>query len=57
MFAALNYAGNQPFNDWFAPDTTQRHPLGTKITAIDEFWGLGEFVYIKSNDAIPNGKP
>jgi hypothetical protein len=55
MFAALNYAGNQPFNDWFAPDTTQRHPLGTKITAIDEFWGLGEFVYIKSNDAIIKG--
>lgn len=55
MFKAIGVAGNQPFNDWFAPDTVQRHPLGTKITATDEFWGLGEFIYVKSNDAILKG--
>jgi hypothetical protein len=55
MYAALNFAGNQPFNDWFAPDTTQRHPLGLRVTAVDEFWGAGEFMYIKSNDAILKG--
>jgi hypothetical protein len=56
MFAALGFpAGNQPFNDWFTPDTVQRHPLGMKVAAVDEFWGLGEFVYIKSNDAILKG--
>jgi len=55
MFKAIGFAGSQPFNDWFAPDTTQRHPLGTKCSAVDEFWGLGEFIYIKSNDAILKG--
>lgn len=55
MFASLDVAGNQPFNDWFTPDTTQRQLLGNKITATDPFWGLGEFIYIKSNDAILKG--
>ena len=56
MFAVLNSpVGNQPFNDWFTPDTTQRHPLGVKVTAVDEYWGVGEFIYIKSNDAILKG--
>src|SRR5690348_9620420 len=53
MYAALNTpAGNQPFNDWFTPDTTQRFALGTKIAAVDPFWGWGEFVYAKANGAI-----
>jgi len=55
MYAPLGFTGNQPFNDWFAPDTTQRHPLGLRITAVDEFWGRGDFMYIKSNDAILKG--
>jgi hypothetical protein len=56
MFASISaFAGTQPFNDWFAPDTTQRHVLGTRVTAVDPYWGLGTFVYIKSNDAILKG--
>lgn len=55
MFASLDVAGNQPFNDWFTPDTVQRGLLGLKITAVDPFWGWGEFIYIKSNDAILKG--
>lgn len=56
MFAPLTpYAGTQPFNDWFTPDTTQRMPLGTLITAVDPFWGLGEFIYVKSNDSLIKG--
>lgn len=55
MFVSLDIVGNQPFNDWFAPDTTQRHQLGTTVVAQDEFWGQGEFMYIKSNDAILKG--
>ncbi|MGZ5029078.1 MAG: hypothetical protein ACXWAT_00565 [Methylobacter sp.] len=56
MFAPISsFAGEQPFNDWFAPDTTQRHPLGLKITAVDPYWGLGVFMYIKSTDAILKG--
>lgn len=53
MYAALNTpAGNQPFNDWFTPDTTQRFALGTKIMAVDPFWGWGEFVYGKASGAL-----
>jgi hypothetical protein len=56
MFAAIGtFAGTQPFNDWFAPDTTQRHPLGTKVTAVDPYWGEGEFIYVKSGAAILKG--
>lgn len=56
MFAVIGSpAGTQPFNDWFAPDTTQRHALGTKVTAVDPYWGEGEFLYIKSNAAILKG--
>ena len=56
MFSALTpYAGITPFNDWFVPDTVQRHPLGTIVPAVDPFWGHGEFIYFKSNDAILKG--
>jgi len=56
MFAPITpYAGVQPFNDWFEPDTTKRVPLGTRIDAVDPFWGGGTFVYFKSNDAILKG--
>jgi hypothetical protein len=56
MFAAISpTVGTQPFNDWFAPDTTQRQPLGMEVTAVDPFWGTGVFVYLKSNDAVLKG--
>jgi len=55
MFAPLNFAGATPFNDWFSPDTTQRHPLGYQVEAVDNYWGYGVFQYIKSNDAILKG--
>src|SRR5258708_3036544 len=53
MYAALNTpAGNHPFNDWFVRDTTQRFALGTKQSAVDPYWGWGEFVYAKSSGTI-----
>lgn len=56
MFAPISgFAGVSPFNDWFTPDTVQRHVLGTTVFAVDPFWGLGEFEYFKSNDAILKG--
>lgn len=56
MFAAISPTlGANPFNDWFAPDSTQRHALGLQVTAVDPFWGAGKFMYIKSNDAILKG--
>lgn len=55
MYAPINFAGATSMNDWFTPDTTQRHPLGLVVKAHDPFWGHGEFQYIKSNDAILKG--
>jgi len=56
MFSQVDQiAGVQPFNDWFLPDTTQRSVLGVVVKGIDPFWGGGEFMYIKSNDAILKG--
>jgi len=56
MFAATSpIAGTQPFNDWFAPDTTKRHPLGFTVNAVDPFWGHGKFMYIESDAAILKG--
>ena len=56
MFAAISpTVGTQPFNDWFTPDTVQRQPLGMTVMAVDPFWGTGEFIYVKSNDAILKG--
>lgn len=56
MFAALApYVGTTPFNDWFVPDTVQRHPLGVVVPAVDPYWGFGEFMYVKSTAAILKG--
>lgn len=56
MFATVTpFAGASPFNDWFVPDTTQRHQLGLKLVGVDNFWGLGGFLYLKSNDTIIKG--
>ena len=56
MYAPISpVAGVQPFNDWFEPDATPRHPLGTVVDAVDPFWGFGRFIYLKSNAAILKG--
>lgn len=56
MFSCVDgFIGNNPFNDWFVPDTTQRHVLGTQLNGVDNFWGWGEFIYVKSTDAILKG--
>jgi hypothetical protein len=55
MYAPLNFAGATPFNDWFAPDTTQRHQLGLQVEAVDPYWGYGVFQYVRSNATILKG--
>lgn len=55
MYAPISFAGATSMNDWFTPDTTQRHQLGLLVDAMDPFWGYGMFQYIKSNDAILKG--
>lgn len=56
MFAPITpFAGMQPAENYFDADTTQRHPLGLVVDAVDPYWGYGRFMYIKSNDAILKG--
>jgi len=55
MYAPLNFMGATSMNDWFTPDTIQRHQLGMIVDAMDPYWGYGSFQYIKSNDAILKG--
>jgi hypothetical protein len=55
MYSSISFAGPQPFNDWFAVDTTQRHVLGLYVDAVDPFWGWGEFVYVKASGTIAKG--
>jgi hypothetical protein len=39
--------GSQPVGNFFVPDTTQRHPLGSIITFNDPYWGGGEAIYLQ----------
>jgi hypothetical protein len=55
MFTAYFPAGVQPFNDWFTPDTTQRHPLGYRVSAHDPFWGAADFIYVKALSTMEKG--
>jgi len=55
MYAPMDFNGATSMNDWFTPDTVQRHPLGLIVNAFDPYWGHGKFQYIKSNDAILKG--
>lgn len=55
MYSPMNFAGATPFNDWFVPDTTARHPLGTELDAFDPWWGYGRFKYVESDAAILKG--
>jgi hypothetical protein len=45
--SAFPLIGSQPVGNFFAPDTTQRHPLGSVITFNDPFWGGGEAIYLQ----------
>jgi hypothetical protein len=47
--------GTQPYADFFVSSTTQAHPLGLTVTAVDNFWGAGKFIYLKSTAAVLKG--
>lgn len=42
------YLGSMAPGDFMVPDTTQRLPLGTKITFVDPYYGLQEMVYAQA---------
>lgn len=56
--AATQYPliGSQPIGNYFTPDTTQRQPLGSILSADDPFWGGGEYVYGKANATLNQGQ-
>lgn len=39
--------GSAPVGNWFVPDTTQRHALGTVATFIDPYFGEQEVIYLQ----------
>jgi len=43
-FIRTDYAGGQAITD---VSTTQQHPLGFRVRALDQTYGEGEFVYVK----------
>lgn len=45
----IGYQQISPFN---LPDTTARQLPGTIVTASDNYWGGGEFMYVKANGSI-----
>lgn len=47
--------GVQPISNYFAPDTTQRMPLGAIVAADDPFWGGGEYIYLEANATLNQG--
>lgn len=48
-------AGAQQINFVYDVDTTQRHPTGLIVGAIDSYWGPGEFMYLRANGSIRQG--
>jgi hypothetical protein len=48
--------GSQPIGNYFAPDTTQRQPVGTILASLDPFWGGGEYIYGKANATLNQGQ-
>lgn len=39
--------GSAPIGNWFIPDTTQHHPLGTIVQANDPYYGGQELIYLQ----------
>lgn len=48
--------GSQPIGNFFTADTTQRHPLGHRLTSFDTYYGSGEYIYLLNGaSALPSG--
>lgn len=48
--------GSQPIGNYFVPDTTQRHILGSIVGADDPAFGGGEYIYLLANATITVGQ-
>ena len=47
--------GSQPIGNYFAPDATQRQPLGAIVASDDPYWGGGEYIYLEANATLAQG--
>lgn len=47
--------GSQSIGNFFAPDTVQRQVLGTRTSGVDNYWGGGDFIYLKAGATIAMG--
>ena len=48
--------GSQPIGNYFTPDSTQRHVLGSIVAADDPAFGGGEYIYLQANASITVGQ-
>ncbi len=44
--------GSSPIQSIGDKDTTPRHPPGFLLSAVDNWWGAGEFIYARANGVI-----
>ena len=47
--------GNQQIALYGLPDSTSRHQPGLLVSAVDNYWGMGEFMYVKAGGAVRMG--
>lgn len=56
QFAVIDaIVGNSPINLTMLPDTAEKVPTGTIVTANDNYWGCGEFIYARATASIRMG--
>lgn len=58
MFSSISpIVGIQQADQFFAPDTVQRHPLGMKVSIHDQYFGFQEIMYVKNAGGAAIAKP
>lgn len=50
--SSMSIIGNQQIALYGLPDTVERHPAGLTVVAEDNYWGGGEFLYVRAGGSI-----
>lgn len=53
--SSLSLIGSQQIALYGLPDTVERHAPGLTLVAQDNYWGAGEFVYVRAAGSIRQG--
>lgn len=48
--------GGQSISNFFVPDAVQRHVVGTEFSGSDNYWGGGQFIYLKAGATLLMGQ-